>query len=76
LPCAHSDGLDTKLPITHVEQVLEVGPEKINHEDIVKSFLAEMVNLGYTGCNKWTYFSDLGHQSGARGDVRVPFSVL
>jgi len=35
LLCAHSNRFDAKLSITHVEEIFEIGAEKVNHEDVV-----------------------------------------
>lgn len=45
----HTNGLESEFPATHVEEVFEVGAEKVNDENIVKSLLAKVVHLGDTG---------------------------
>ena len=45
----HTHGLDRELAPTHVEQILQTGPEQINDENVVQSFLSKMVYLRDTG---------------------------
>lgn len=45
----HDDGLDRESPSASVEKVLERGTEKIDDENIVEAFLAEVVNVRDTG---------------------------
>ncbi len=45
---SHADRLDAKLAVAHVKQVLQVGPEQVDNQDIVKTLLAEVVDLRNT----------------------------
>ena len=42
----HADGFDAELAAAHVKEVLEVGAEEVNDEDIVEALLAKVVHLG------------------------------
>ena len=44
----HADRLDAELAVAHVEQVLQVGTEQVNNEDVVEALLTEVVDLGNT----------------------------
>lgn len=46
----HTDGLSGELAPTHVEEVFEVRPKKIDDKDIVESLLSEMVHLRNADC--------------------------
>ena len=48
----HANRFDSVLAIAHVEEVFQVGPEEVDDEDVVKTFLAEIVNLGNTSCEE------------------------
>ena len=48
----HTNGFDRELAPTHVEQILQTGPEQINDEDVVESFLSKVVYLRDTGCRR------------------------
>lgn len=45
----HADGLDREFAATHVEEVLETGPQEINDEDVVQAFLSKVVYLWDAG---------------------------
>lgn len=45
----HANSLETKPPIAVVEQVFERWPQEVNHEDVVKAFLAKVVNIWDAG---------------------------
>lgn len=47
-----------------VEEVFETGAKKVNHQNVVKTFLPEIVYIGNTGCN---LLADLGQVF--KGDV-------
>lgn len=51
LPSSHANGLDRELASTHIEEVLETGPEQIDNEDIVEAFLTKVVDLWDSGWN-------------------------
>jgi hypothetical protein len=42
----HDDGLDGKLPVAVVEQVLQAGAEQVDDQDVMETFLAEVITLG------------------------------
>jgi hypothetical protein len=50
LPGGHAHGLDAELAAAHVKEVLEIGPEEVDDQDIVESLLAEVVHMGYASC--------------------------
>lgn len=50
LPRSHAYRLDRELAPTHVEQVLEAGPQQVNNQDIVQALLTEMVYLRNAHC--------------------------
>ena len=50
LLCSHADSLDGELAPTHVEQVLQARPQKIDDEDVVQALLPKVVYLRDTGC--------------------------
>ena len=52
LPCSHANGLDREFSITHVEEIFETRPQKIDDEDVVQTFLAKMVDLRDTNCER------------------------
>lgn len=41
----HDDGLDGKLPVAVVEQVLQAGAEQVDDQDVMETFLAEVINI-------------------------------
>jgi hypothetical protein len=41
----HANGLDGKFSLAHIKEILQVRPEQIDNQDVVQSFLSEMVNL-------------------------------
>lgn len=45
----HTNGLDGEFSATHIEQIFQVGPEKVDDENIMQSFLSKMVYLRNTG---------------------------
>ena len=45
LLCCHAYRLNGELASTHVEEVLKIRTKQIDYEDIVESFLPEMVDL-------------------------------
>lgn len=49
---SHAHCLDGELASTHVEEVLEVGPEEVDHEHVVEALLAEVVHLRDTDCGQ------------------------
>ena len=48
LPRSHADGLDRELAPAHVEEVLEIGSEEVDDEDVVETLLTKVVHLGNT----------------------------
>jgi hypothetical protein len=49
LLCSHANGLDGELTTTHIKEILEVGPQEVNDEDIVEALLTKVVHLWYAG---------------------------
>ena len=47
---SHAYCLDCKFAPTHVEEVFQVGAEKVDNEHVVEAFLPKVVNLGDAGC--------------------------
>lgn len=52
----HDNGLDGESAVAVVEEVFETGTEKVNHQNVVKTFLPKIVYIGNTGCNSLAYF--------------------
>jgi hypothetical protein len=52
LLCNHYNGLDGEFPVAVIEQVLQAGPEQVNDQDVVKAFLAKVVDIGNTSCKQ------------------------
>ena len=50
LACSHADGFDTKLAVAHVEEVFQVGTQEVDHQGVVQSFRAIVLNLRDTDC--------------------------
>ena len=48
LPCSHAHRLDREFAPTHVEQVLEAGPQQVDDQDVVQTLLAKVVYLRNT----------------------------
>ncbi len=49
LTSGHTDSLNRKLATAHIKQILQTGTEKVDHENVMKTLLAEVVYLGYPG---------------------------
>ena len=49
LLCNHYHCLGGESPVAVIEEVFEGGSEKVNDEDIVKAFLAEVIYIRDTG---------------------------
>ena len=47
-----ADCLNREFSAAHVEEVFKVGPEEVNDEDIVETFLSEVMHLRDTGYSK------------------------
>lgn len=47
----HDDRLDGELSVAVVEQVLQTGAEQVDDQDVVQSFLAEVINIRDPGCD-------------------------
>ena len=74
----HADGLDGELAAAHVEEVLQVGPEKVDDEDVVEALLPEVVHLRDARCtNAGRQFQNADGSTPAaqRAHSRVPFNV-
>lgn len=54
-----------------IEQVLQTGTEQVNYEDVVKSFLSEVVDIGNTGCNKSAIVRDFFPDKYVRHPTRI-----
>ena len=52
LLCSHANRLDSKFSSTHVEQVLQAGPQEVDHEDVVEAFLSKVVDLRNSSCGE------------------------
>lgn len=48
----HDDSLNREPTITMIEQILETGAQQVNHQDVVQPFLAKVVNVRNSGCDK------------------------
>ena len=46
----HNDGLQTESAIAVVKEILKGGTEKIDDQDVMQTFLAEVVDIGDPGC--------------------------
>jgi hypothetical protein len=51
----HDDSLDGETATAVVEEILERGTQQVDHKDVVKAFLAEVVDIGNAGY--WGYSS-------------------
>ena len=47
--CYHDNGLDGELAVAMVEEVLQAGPQQVNDQDVVKTLLAEVVDIRNAG---------------------------
>jgi hypothetical protein len=52
LLCYHDDCLDRELPVAVVEQILQAGAEEVNDQDVVKAFLAKVINIRDPGYDR------------------------
>lgn len=50
LPGGHADGFDGEFSATHVEEIFETGPQKVDDENVVQALLTKVVDLRDTGC--------------------------
>lgn len=41
----HDNGLDGEFPVAVVEEVFQTGSEKVNDQDVVQAFLAEVIDI-------------------------------
>lgn len=48
----HNDGLDRKLPVTKVEEVLQAGPQQVNDHHIVLPLYAIPLQAWYASCTE------------------------
>lgn len=48
----HNHRLDGEPSVAVIEQVLQTGSEQVDHKDVVKALLAEVVDVGDAGCDK------------------------
>lgn len=44
----HHDRLDRESPVAVIKEIFQTWPKEINDQYIVKSFLAEVVDIGYS----------------------------
>jgi hypothetical protein len=51
LPGYKACSLDAKLPATHVEEILHTWAKKFDYKNIVKTFGAEVIDLGNADCS-------------------------
>ena len=54
----HYDGLDRESSVAMIKQVFKTRPEKVDDENIVEAFLAEVVDIRYTGCESQQSWGD------------------
>jgi hypothetical protein len=57
--------------VAEVEEIFETGTEQVDDEDVVKAFLAKVIDIRNTGCRYTVsaqYFSILHHGNG-RSDL-------
>jgi len=47
----HDNGLDGEAPVAVIEKVFETGAEEIDDEDVVKAFLAKIVDIRNSSCS-------------------------
>ena len=73
LLCCHTYCLDGELACTHVEEVLKIRTKQIDYEEIVESFLPEMVDLRNA---HWNH--SLNRRREEMGEIyaHVPLSAL
>ena len=45
----HHHGLDRESPVAVIEQIFQTRSKQIDDQDVVESFLAKIVNVGYAG---------------------------
>jgi hypothetical protein len=48
----HDDSLDGETTTAVVEEILERGTQQVNHKDVVKALLAEVVDIGNAGYSR------------------------
>jgi hypothetical protein len=48
----HDDRLDGESTVAVIEEVLQRGTQQIDDKDVVKAFLAEVVDIRYPGCRR------------------------
>jgi hypothetical protein len=48
----HHNGLGGESTVAVIEEILEGRAEKVNNEDVVKTFLSEIVDIGNSGYKK------------------------
>lgn len=46
----HDNSLDGELPVAVVEQVLQAGAEKVDDQNVVEAFLAEIIDIRNPSC--------------------------
>ena len=47
----HHNGLGGESAVAVIEEVFERRPEEVNDENVVKTLLAKVVDIGNTGCD-------------------------
>ena len=56
LQSEHADRLDSELATAHVKKVFKVRAKKVDDEDIVQAFLAEIMYLGNSLCRRIMHY--------------------
>lgn len=73
----HDDCLDREPPATVIKEVLERGAKQVDHQDIVQTFLAKVVDIRNAG---WmitvSRVFDLDRAEEARVILRQPTRIL
>lgn len=52
----HAYSLDGELASTHIEEIFQVGTEKVNDQDVVETLLPKIIHLRHTSCHRRTTF--------------------
>lgn len=71
----HDDGLDGESAAAVVEEVLERGAEEVDDEDVVKTLLAKVVDIGDTGWRRIRGIAGRGWR-GERGGLTIAYEDL
>lgn len=70
-----NDSLQRESPSAVVEEIFQRGAKQIDHEDIVKTLLTEIVDIRNTGCAQMvSYRCDTARHE--RKDSRQPTRIL